>query len=340
MARITLSDAPAIQCQGCGSSVAAALLACPNCHQLVHAEQLTMLARDAEAATERGETTAALATWDRALALLPTGSRQRETIEARIQAIGREVAAADDRAMRKGGGSQRWAWLGGAGAVLAFVATKGKLLLLGLTKSTTLFSMLASFGLYWTQWGMLFAGGLVLSIYVHEMGHVAALRRYGIPASPPMFVPGLGAFVRMRQMPASAHENARIGLAGPLWGLGAAVAAFAAFLLTGNQLWAAVAHAGAWLNLFNLLPVWQLDGSRGFVSLARTQRWVAAVAVAIAWRISGEGLLVLLFLAAAARAWLDRTAPEEGDAGALGLYVGLLAALTFLILLTPFIPRP
>jgi len=329
MARITLSDAPALGCPGCGSSVAAALLACPNCHQLVHAEQLTTLAREAEAATERGDRSSAIATWERALALLPPGSRQREAVEARIRTLGRELVSAENVAQPRGTGSRHWTWFGGAGAAFAFVATKGKLLLLGLTKSTTLFSMLASFGLYWTQWGMLFAGGLVLSIYVHEMGHVAALRRYGIPSSAPMFVPGLGAFVRMQQMPSSVHENARIGLAGPVWGLGAGIAAYTAFIATGNQLWAAVAHAGAWINLFNLLPVWQLDGSRGFLSLTRSQRWIAAIAIAIAWRISGEGLLVLLLIAAAARRRLITRLPITPTGARSGCTLASLPHLRF-----------
>lgn len=332
MARIILSDAPPVRCGGCASSVAAALLACPQCQRLVHTERLATLAAQADAAAARGEAQAAIASWQQALALLPPGSRQQDAIAQRIQAIGREQPAAVETTSA-GGDRRHWAWLGSGGAVTAFLLTKGKLLLLGLTKSTTLLSMLASFGLYWTQWGMLFAGGFVLSIYVHEMGHVAALRRYGIPASAPMFIPGLGAYVRMRQMPASAYENARVGLAGPVWGLAAAGAAYGAFAFTADPLWAAIAHAGAWINLFNLLPVWQLDGSRGFSALTPGQRWLAALAVAAAWLISGEGLLVLLLIAVAARAAFDRTAPRDGDAGVLTLYLGLLATLTCLITL-------
>src|SRR5207253_1330115 len=80
--------------------------------------------------------------------------------------------------------------------VLLFVLTKAKLLLLGLTKGGTFLSMLLSAGLYWTIWGWKFAFGLVLSIYIHEMGHVQALQRYGIKATAPMFIPGFGAVTR------------------------------------------------------------------------------------------------------------------------------------------------
>src|SRR5207302_3963478 len=95
-----------------------------------------------------------------------------------------------------------------------FLLTKGKLLLLGLTKATTFFSMLLSLGVYWAAWGWKFALGLVLSIYIHEMGHVFALRRLGFKASAPMFIPGLGALIRLRQHPANPREDAEIGLAG------------------------------------------------------------------------------------------------------------------------------
>ena len=74
------------------------------------------------------------------------------------------------------------------------LAWKAKALLLGLTKGTTLLTMLLSLGVYWSMWGWPLRLGLVLSIYVHEMGHVIALARYGFRATAPMFIPGLGAW--------------------------------------------------------------------------------------------------------------------------------------------------
>ena len=73
--------------------------------------------------------------------------------------------------------------------------------------------MLASLGVYWAVYGGPFAAGLIGSIYIHEMGHVAALRRFGIAASAPMFIPGFGAIIRSRQRLSNAHEEARVGLA-------------------------------------------------------------------------------------------------------------------------------
>src|SRR5262249_19706981 len=157
-------------------------------------------------------------------------------------------------------------------ALAVLVVTKGKLLVFGLTKIGTLFSMMATLGLYWTRWGFAFALGFVVSIYIHEMGHVDALRRCGIAATPPMFVPGFGAFVRLKQRVLNPIEDARIGLAGPVWGLAAAIAAFAVGTITGGPVWFAIARTGAWINLFNLLPIWQLDGNRGLHAVGRAPR--------------------------------------------------------------------
>src|SRR3989475_7787557 len=90
-----------------------------------------------------------------------------------------------------------------------------------------------------------------------------------------MFIPGVGAFIRLKQYPTDRREDARVGLAGPVWGAGAAAAAYAVYFATHAGIWGAIAHVGAFINLFNLVPVWQLDGGRGFRALTRPQRWIA-----------------------------------------------------------------
>ena len=170
-----------------------------------------------------------------------------------------------------------------------------------------------------------------MSIYVHEMGHVQALQRYGIKATAPMFIPGVGAMVRLKQYPAEPREDARVGLAGPMWGLSAAVIAWGAYLATGSGIWGAIAHFGAWVNLFNLLPVWQLDGGRGFRALSRAQRWVAAALIGALWFVTGEGLLVLLGLAAGASAGFAEAAdqPDPTVLMQYGMLVILLSLLSW-----------
>ena len=240
--------------------------------------------------------------------------------------------------------------VGGAAALLlwkfkfavGFLLTKGKLLLLGLTKASTVFSMLLSIGVYWAAFGWKFALGLVLSIYVHEMGHVAMLVRYGMKASAPMFVPGLGALILLRQHPASAREDARIGLAGPVWGLAAAAVCWGVSLATGWPSWAAIAKVGAWLNLFNLIPVWQLDGSRGFRALSRGQRWMVAGAMGAMFFLTADGLLALLGIVAAGRAMVEKEGvSNEGDRGAFYTFVALVVALSAMSQIpVPGVPAP
>lgn len=332
---------PDLACSKCRTHIAPSLLACPVCHQLVHSEDLKKLAGKADQAESQGDYVCALELWRECLVLLPAESTQYKQVMSRIQAISRHVDA--HPASSQPSASRSWikgtAGIGSLGLllwkfkfILGFVITKGKLLLLGLTKAGTLWSMLASFGLYWSLWGWKFGLGLVASIYVHEMGHVAALRKFGIKASPPTFIPGVGAMVRMQQHPASPVENARVGLAGPLWGLGAALVSYAAFGMTHLAGFAAVARVGAWINLFNLLPILPLDGGRGFQSLTRIQRWIAAASIAAAWWLSGEGLLLLLLIGAVVLA-VKKGAADQSDAVSLYQYVGLVGVLSWMCMI-------
>jgi Zn-dependent protease len=335
-----VASAPAAPhaCADCGTELAASFVLCPSCHRLVHADSLKLLASEAEEKTAAGDYRAARDAWRRALDLLPRGSRQADAVAGKITALNDRLEAAGPAASDAAAPS--WAKKAGPLGVLGLLAwklkflvvaavTKGKFLLAGLTKSTTLLTMLLSLGVYWTAWGWRFALGLVLSIYVHEMGHVAALSHYGIKATAPMFIPGFGAMVRLNQYPANPAEDARVGLAGPLWGLGAALFAYGIFVATALPYWAALARAGAWLNLFNLLPISQLDGGRGFSALSPGQRYALLAVVGGAWYFTGDGLLVLIGLAAAVRAFGGR-APERPDHGVLAQFAALVIALSAL----------
>ncbi len=321
------------------------MLACPACRRLTRSAELSDLAATAERATAASDLSGALSSWRRALELLPADTAQAASVRAKVAELSQRVDAGPARA--KSNAPRGLVPIGAVGLVLwkfkfvaAFVLTKGKLLLLGLTKSSTLFSMLLSLGVYWTVWGWRFAAGIVALLYVHEMGHVAALHRLGIRSSAPMFVPGLGAYVRMNQYPSSVREDARVGLAGPLWGLGAVVAAYGLFAATGWPILAALTRAGAWLNLFNLLPVWQLDGGRGFRALARRERWLATLLLAACSLASGESLALLLALAAGVRTVMGE-APPTSDRRAFAEYALLALALTALCAIeVPGVARP
>lgn len=332
-----MSTAVFARCGGCGTELAPGLLVCPACQRLVHSTQLTELATAAKAATERGDRVAAISRWREALELLPPQTNQFQAVAATVAALGREIdngaapGAAPAATHASTTARPRYGILTTIGVLLVSLLSKGKLLLLGLGNLSVLFSMLLSVGAYWTLWGWRFALGLVLSIYVHEMGHVAALRRYGMKATAPMFIPGLGALIRLQQHPVDDREDARIGLAGPEWGLFAAAFCWAVSLVGGGEGWAAIAKVGAWINLFNLIPLGSLDGGRAFRALDRFQRWGVVAALIAAWIASHEGLLILLAAVAVFRALFEPN--RQGDVNSFVRFLCLIAALTALTLL-------
>lgn len=324
----------AIVCPACGTAIAPSATACPGCSQ-PRIDHLVAQARQAEAA---GDLVRARSLWGEALKLLPADTVVYRTIRGRLDDLDQQIraAASAHSAWKKGaaGAGSGVALLWKFKALALVVLTKGKLILLGLTKISTILTMLASFGLYWGLYGWPFALGLVLSIYIHEMGHVLALRRYGIPAGAPVFIPGFGAFIQMRGHNITAVQDSRIGLAGPLYGFGAALFAFAVALTTASPLWMTIAHFGAVINLFNLIPVWQLDGSRGMHSLTRSQRGVVVGAAAACWMITSGTMLLFVALVGVFRLFGKQQEPAPDNVGLLQ-YCGLLIALSTLLAYTP-----
>ncbi len=209
-------------------------------------------------------------------------------------------------------------------SVLLIAFTKVKFLLFGLAKVKTLLTMLASIGLYWALYGWKFGVGFILGIYVHEMGHVWALRQFGLRASVPMFIPGFGALVSLYDSPKNVGEDARIGLAGPIWGAGAALAFLVPHLFSSAGIWLALAHSMAFINLFNLTPVWQLDGGRGFRALDRQQRIMLLALMLLLWYVASSGLFLILALGAAYRIFWSKDHPSTGDYVVLLQFAGLL----------------
>ena len=186
-------------------------------------------------------------------------------------------------------------WLTGLGAALLAFLKYGGLLLLKIPALATVLSALVSFGIYAIGFGPGFAAALIVMLFVHEMGHVVEIRRQGMKASAPIFIPLFGAAIFQTSHPTTALKQAQIGIAGPIAGTIGATAAFVLFLSTGQEVLLLAALIGFGLNLFNLIPVWQLDGSW---ILAPVSKWVyvagyALVVVAIVWLHS-----VLLILVA------------------------------------------
>jgi Zn-dependent protease len=287
------------ECAKCGTHIGAGMLACPSCAALVHTNRLQRLAQEAGDAELAGDAPTAIALWTNALTLLPAGAGQRVQIEqtiARLEST-RAVNAADDAEVQKR--SSAWKkWLGGLAPAVALLVTKGKFILLGLTKLPTLASMLLFISVYWQTWGWAFALGFALSIYVHEMGHMLMLRRYGIASSNPLFLPGFGAIIFAKQRITDPTQDAHIGLAGPAAGLCAALFCLALYAITKNDLFLALTTLGALINLFNLIPILFLDGSHAMRGLDERQRYgIASVAVMCAAVFSSRisvGIAVVL----------------------------------------------
>jgi Zn-dependent protease len=229
---------------------------------------------------------------------------------------------------------------GGIAAALLALLAKGKALLLLLPKLkllTTSGSMLVSIAAYSLIWGWKFAVGFVILLFVHEMGHVIQLRREGIEASAPLFIPFMGAVVWGRILEGNALAEARVGLAGPILGSIGAAACWAVGAGIDSDFWRALAFVGFFLNLFNLAPVTPLDGGRAVAALSPWMWFVGLFLVAgLAFTYPNPIIILILIMGAfdVHRRW--KTRHEQGEyykvaprhrAIVAVVYIGLIVAL-------------
>jgi Zn-dependent protease len=321
------------RCVACGTTAPVHFLACPSCHALFHAPKLSALAQEASALEAQGDVLGALEKLRAMEPLLPSASTQATQLRARIAAL--EPRAAGQKAAP----SKTPRWLAGLGAVgvavwkffapLVALLSKSKLLFVGLLKLPTLLSFFVSAAL-WSDGprGTALALVVLLSIYVHEMGHTWAFRKYGIAVSPPMFVPGFGAFVRGASYPKSPTAAGDVALSGPLWGAVSGVVVLVAGLLTHEAWLCGAAVLVAEVNLFNLLPVWQLDGARATKCLSPRQVLVAGAVGVVAGALAGSPMALLSGAGLLVRRWV-LPPPGPGDRRTfvflLALAVGLCA---------------
>lgn len=186
--------------------------------------------------------------------------------------------------------------LGTVLAALLFVVSKVKFLSTGLTA-------LLSVGAYSLIFSWQFAIGLVVLIFIHEMGHVIALRRYGVKASAPIFIPFMGAFIGMKQLPKNATMEAVVGLGGPVIGSLGALGAWVLYAIYDDPLFLIMTYIGIVLNLFNLLPILPLDGGRAVSAISRWF-WVVGFAGVIGLMIvMPNPILLIILLLGAPEAW-------------------------------------
>ncbi len=318
-------------CRRCSSDLAAGALVCGNCHALVHSEQLDQLASEAKALEAKGDLRGARERWLMGLPLLPVNSRQADWIGAHARSL--ENTA--EKVQPPPPSENKWAQRLGPVGPLALILAKGKFLLGAIFKLKFLLSFVAFFGFYWAAFGAKFGIGFAVLILIHEMGHYLDIKRRGLPADMPVFLPGLGAYVRWQGLGVPLETQAAISLAGPFAGLLAAVACAVLWWQTHDPLWAALARAGAWLNLLNLIPVWMLDGGHAALALSKMERTILLTACLALWLVLGENMFFLVAIGAAYQVFFAGHFPPRPSRITTIYFIVVLTALGVIMRLLP-----
>jgi Zn-dependent protease len=318
-------------CRRCSSALAPGALVCAKCQALVHSEQLDRLAAEAKALESSGNLRGARERWLMGLPLLPANSRQADWIQQHARSL--DLMA--DRTQPPPPSENKWAQRLGPVGPLAVLLAKGKVVLAAVFKLKFLLSFVAFFGFYWAAFGARFGIGFAVLILIHEMGHFIDIKRRGLPADMPVFLPGLGAYVRWQALGVPIDTQAAISLAGPLAGFVASLACAALWWQTHDPLWAALARSGAWLNLLNLIPVWMLDGGHAAIALSKMERIVVLTASLGLWLILSENVFFLIAAGAAYRAFFAKDLPPRPSPATAVYFVAVMTVLGVIMKLMP-----
>lgn len=331
-ADLTLNPPAVTACRDCSADLAPGTLACPQCYALVysnHLDQISKTARNLEETNQPHNLAQAKELWLSALPWLPRGSRQSEWIREHILVLDSRINSAQSSPQ-----PSKWAKRLGPLAPIAVFLAKAKSALLLLLKLKFLLSFAAFFGVYWALFGIWFGAGFALSILIHELGHVVAVKRRGLRCDLPVFLPGFGAYVRWQGFAISDTTRAEIALAGPLAGLIAAAACIAIYVATGRPVFAALAHTGAWLNVLNLIPIWMLDGGLAAYALSRLQRSLLVLTCVVFLWLTGQPIFLLVAAGMTYRVF-TKDLPAEPSTRTMIFYTALLFALGALLKMAP-----
>lgn len=318
------------RCPACGAALAPGSLTCAQCQALAHAPRLEALAASARQHEESGELVAARKQWQEALELLPADSSQSAWVRDKLTELARDGRGPQQK------NSPAWVRRLGPLAPVVLFLLKGKVFL-SLLKFPFLLSFVAFAGIYWGLYGARFGIGFAVLILVHELGHFIEIRRRHLSAELPMFIPGLGAYVRWTAAGVSAETRALVSLAGPLAGACGAALCALLWLRTQDRLWVALASFSAFINVMNLIPVWSLDGGQAIAAVNRVGRICIALAALLCAAYFSQPLLLLVAGAAAFRAY-GKEVPAEMPSPGYGVaayFIALLAGLTYLSTLAP-----
>ena len=189
-------------------------------------------------------------------------------------------------------------------ALIFYGLKSGKLLLTGGT-------MLLSMVTYSFVFGWPYAVGFVLMILFHELGHYVAARQRGLNVGAPTFIPFVGAWIEMKDLPHDVETEAYVGLAGPVAGTVAALACYFLARSEHSPLLLALAYAGLMLNLFNLIPLSPLDGGRITAIISPKMWWLGVPILGGLFLVHPSPMLILIAVFAIPQLLASR----RGDGG-------------------------
>ncbi|MEN6568258.1 MAG: hypothetical protein ABFC57_18390, partial [Veillonellales bacterium] len=164
-------------------------------------------------------------------------------------------------------------------------------------------SLLVSLAVYALAFGMNFAVGFVILLFIHEAGHIGASRAVGVPASGPVFLPFIGAAMSLEREPVNARMEANIAIGGPAAGTLSALVCLAVYFWTDSILMLVLAYTAGLLNLFNLIPCDPLDGGRIAGAISPHMWWVGSIAIGLLFLYTGNFFILLVFLFSLFRLW-------------------------------------
>jgi Zn-dependent protease len=287
------------RCSRCSRTLTPGALACDYCHALVHAADMERLAAEARALEAQSRLMEARNRWLEILPLLPADSKQAEWIRGHAREL--ETAAPAAQRPQDPGAKGKWAKRLAPLGPIAIVLAKLKSVAFVLLKLKFLLSFASFIAVYWAFWGAKFGIGFAVLVLVHEMGHYIDIKRRGLPADMPMFLPGLGAYVRWSGMGVTAETRAAVALAGPLAGLLAAGVCTLIWRQSGDPIWAALARVGAWFNALNLIPLWIFDGAQAVRPLRKIE---SALLVVVSLALSYATRELIFCFVAAGAVWV------------------------------------
>jgi Zn-dependent protease len=276
--------------------------------------------------------------WRSALVWLPEATQQAESVRQHIAQIDARLKAEQDK-------KAKWTKRLGPFAPIALFLMKIKSALFLLFKLKFLLSLVAFFGIYWVLFGWKFAVGFTVCLFIHEMGHFVAVKRRGLKADLPIFLPMMGAYVRWYAQGVSLADLASISLAGPLYGLIAALGCYGIFVVTHAPIFLVLVYVGAWINFLNLMPVLGLDGAQATFALSRLQRGLIAATCVVLFGLSitngdlfGASTLWIFLIVGLGMAWrcFTHDEPEKPSTKTFLYFQALVLILGVIVYRTQF----